>query len=39
MGLNGSEVTEVEPLDGFFGIGSRTGDIKTIDGSHLLNAL
>ena len=37
--LHGTQVAEVGPLDGFAGIGGRTGDIEAVGGTHAFKLL
>ena len=39
LGLDGSQVAKVQPLDGFLGVGGRLGDVVTVSSGHLLHAL
>ena len=39
LGLDGSEIAEVEPLDSFFGVISGLGDVEAIGGGHFLHAM
>ena len=39
LGLDGGQVAEVEPLDGFPGVFGRGGDVEAVGSGHLLHAL